>query len=163
MSLWLERLNWSIVTRAHAPRQVVHMRKRQLEEWLNEAITAQDAEEDLVECEGCGEQWYAHRPPYRLRAFALHCSITARNECMADVCRTRGGALSPLSPNESRKRSRGSSGTASTFFKRHRTGQSFARRLLHLRGLAVDVRQAEELVKFIDQFPPEMDKVRWLT
>ena len=28
------------------------------DEWLNEAIDAQDAEEDLVECEGCGEQWY---------------------------------------------------------------------------------------------------------
>ena len=26
-----------------------------------EAIIAQDAEEDLVECEGCGEQWYAHQ------------------------------------------------------------------------------------------------------
>lgn len=79
---------------------------------------------------------------------------------MADVCRTRGGALSPLSPNESRKRSRGSSGAQSSWFKRHRTGHSFARRLLHLRGFALDVRQAEELVRFIDQFPPEMDKVR---
>ena len=29
------------------------------DEWLNESILAQDAEEDLVECEGCGEQWYA--------------------------------------------------------------------------------------------------------
>ena len=28
------------------------------DEWLNEAILAQDAEEDLVECEGCGEQWF---------------------------------------------------------------------------------------------------------
>ena len=79
---------------------------------------------------------------------------------MADVCRTRGGALSPLSPNESRKRSRGSTGAQSSWFKRHRTGHSFARRLLHLRGFALDVRQAEELVRFIDQFPPEMDKVR---
>jgi hypothetical protein len=79
---------------------------------------------------------------------------------MADVCRTRGGALSPLSPNENRKRSRGSSGAQSTWFKRHRTGQSFARRLLHLRGFTLDVRQAEELVRYIDQFPPEMDKVR---
>jgi len=81
---------------------------------------------------------------------------------MADVCAlARGGALSPLSPNESRKRVRGSSAgdCASTFFKRHRTGQSFARRLLHLRGLAVDTRQAEELVRLIDQFPPVMDKV----
>ena len=85
---------------------------------------------------------------------------TARFACMADVCRTRGGALSPLSPNESRKRSRGSSGAQSSWFKRHRTGHSFARRLLHLRGFALDVRQAEELVRFIDQFPPEMDKVR---
>ena len=31
------------------------------EEWLTEAILVQDAEEDLVECEGCGEQWYAHQ------------------------------------------------------------------------------------------------------
>jgi len=31
------------------------------DEWLNESILAQDAEEDLVECEGCGEQWYAHQ------------------------------------------------------------------------------------------------------
>ena len=85
---------------------------------------------------------------------------TARFACMADVCRTRGGALSPLSPNESRKRSRGSTGAQSSWFKRHRTGHSFARRLLHLRGFALDVRQAEELVRFIDQFPPEMDKVR---
>jgi ribosomal protein S27E len=28
------------------------------DELENEAILAQDAEEDLVECEGCGEQWY---------------------------------------------------------------------------------------------------------
>ena len=28
------------------------------DEWLNEAILAQDTKEDLVECEGCGEQWY---------------------------------------------------------------------------------------------------------
>ena len=31
------------------------------DEWLNESILAQDAEEDLVECEGGGEQWYAHQ------------------------------------------------------------------------------------------------------
>ena len=36
------------------------------DEWNDEAIEAQDAamvaaEEDLVECEGCGEQWYAHQ------------------------------------------------------------------------------------------------------
>ena len=28
------------------------------DEWLNESILAQDAEEDLVECTGCGEQWF---------------------------------------------------------------------------------------------------------
>ena len=80
--------------------------------------------------------------------------------CMADVCLTAPAVLSPVSPNESRKRRHGSSGVQGTWFKRHRTGNSFARRLLHLRGFSVDVRQAEELARFIDQFPPEMDKVR---
>ena len=73
--------------------------------------------------------------------------------CMADVCLTAPAVLSPVSPNESRKRRHGSSGVQGTWFKRHRTGNSFARRLLHLRGFSVDVRQAEELARFIDQFP----------
>ena len=79
---------------------------------------------------------------------------------MADVCLTAAAVLSPLSPNESRKRRHGSSGVQGTWFKRHRTGHGFARRLLHLRGFSIDVRQAEELARFIDQFPPEMEKVR---
>ena len=79
---------------------------------------------------------------------------------MADVCLTAPAVLSPLSPNESRKRRHGSSGVQGTWFKRHRTGHGFARRLLHLRGFSIDVRQAEELARFIDQYPPEMEKVR---
>lgn len=83
---------------------------------------------------------------------------------MADVCLTAPSVLSPISPNESRKRRHGYSdagdGCGGAWFKRHRTGSSFARRLLHLRGFSVDVRQAEELVRFIDQLPQEMDKVR---
>ena len=105
---------------------------------------------------------FARRRIYRTtvarRARALFES--ARNVCMADVCLTAPAVLSPLSPNESRKRRHGSSGVQGTWFKRHRTGHGFARRLLHLRGFSIDVRQAEELARFIDQFPPEMEKVR---
>ena len=85
---------------------------------------------------------------------------------MADVIQTAPSVLSPISPNENRKRrhgygdATGGDGCGGSWFKRHRTGSSFARRLLHLRGFSVDVRQAEELVRFIDQLPQEMDKVR---
>ena len=86
---------------------------------------------------------------------------------MADVCQMAPAVLSPISPNESRKRRHGhgygpggEDAAPSTWFKRHRTGASFARRLLHLRGFAVDVRRAEDIVRFLDQFPPELDKVR---
>lgn len=83
---------------------------------------------------------------------------------MADVCLTAPSVLSPISPNENRKRRHGygdaGDGCGGTWFKRYRTGHSFARRLLHLRGFTVDVRQAEELVRFIEQLPQEMDKVR---
>ena len=78
---------------------------------------------------------------------------------MADVCFSSGGC--PTS--ESRKRRAGGfdagEGCGSTWFKRHRTGNSFARRLLHLRGFAVDVRQAEDLARFIDLLPLEMEQV----
>jgi len=84
---------------------------------------------------------------------------------MADVCQMAPAVLSPISPNESRKRRHGhgygpggEDAAPSTWFKRHRTGASFARRLLHLRGFAVDVRRAEDIVRFLDQFPPELDK-----
>ena len=77
---------------------------------------------------------------------------------MADVCFSSGGC-----PSESRKRRAGvfepADRCGSTWFKRHRTGNSFARRLLHLRGFAVDVRQAEELARFIDLLPLEMEQV----
>jgi len=77
---------------------------------------------------------------------------------MADVCFSSGGC--PTS--ESRKRRAGGfdagEGCGSTWFKRHRTGNSFARRLLHLRGFAVDVRQAEDLARFIDLLPLEMEQ-----
>ena len=86
---------------------------------------------------------------------------------MADVCLTAPAVLSPISPNERRKRRHGydshvSEGCGANWYKRHRTGHSFARRLLHLRGFSLNVQQADELVRFIDQFPPEMDKVRAL-
>jgi len=82
---------------------------------------------------------------------------------MADVCLTAPAVLSPISPNERRKRRHGydshvSEGCGANWYKRHRTGHSFARRLLHLRGFSLNVQQADELVRFIDQFPPEMDK-----
>lgn len=86
---------------------------------------------------------------------------------MADVCLTAPAVLSPISPNERRKRRHGydshvSEGCGANWYKRHRTGHSFARRLLHLRGFSLNVQQADELVRFIDQFPPEMDRVRAL-
>jgi len=86
---------------------------------------------------------------------------------MADVCLTAPAVLSPISPNERRKRRHGydshvSEGCGANWYKRHRTGHSFARRLLHLRGLSLNVQQADEPVRFIDQFPPEMDRVRAL-
>ena len=82
---------------------------------------------------------------------------------MADVCLTAPAVLSPISPNERRKRRHGydshvSEGCGANWYKRHRTGHSFARRLLHLRGFSLNVQQADELVRFIDQFPPEMDR-----
>jgi hypothetical protein len=86
---------------------------------------------------------------------------------MAAVGLTAPSVLSPISPNENRKRRHGTysggdagDGCGGAWFKRHRTGSSFARRLLHLRGFSVDVRQAEELVRFIESLPQEMDKVR---
>ena len=99
----------------------------------------------------------------RGRESALSASHKQFANNMADVCLTAPSVLSPISPNENRKRRHGYSdagdGCGGTWFKRHRTGSSFARRLLHLRGFSVDVRQAEELVRFIDQLPQEMDKV----
>lgn len=85
--------------------------------------------------------------------------------CMAEVCLTAPAVLSPISPNERRKRRHGydshvAEGCGANWYKRHRTGHSFVRKLLHLRGFSLNVQQAEELVRFIDQFPAEMDKVR---
>tara|TARA_B100000405_G_scaffold97535_1_gene67898 strand:- start:538 stop:909 length:372 start_codon:yes stop_codon:yes gene_type:complete len=84
---------------------------------------------------------------------------------MAEVCLTAPAVLSPISPNERRKRRHGydshvAEGCGANWYKRHRTGHSFVRKLLHLRGFSLNVQQAEELVRFIDQFPAEMDKVR---
>ena len=71
---------------------------------------------------------FARRRIYRTtvarRARALFES--ARNVCMADVCLTAPAVLSPLSPNESRKRRHGSSGVQGTWLKRHRTTGSRA-------------------------------------
>ena len=83
--------------------------------------------------------------------------------CMAEVCLTAPAVLSPISPNERRKRRHGydshvAEGCGANWYKRHRTGHSFVRKLLHLRGFSLNVQQAEELVRFIDQFPAEMDK-----
>ena len=101
---------------------------------------------------------FARRRIYRTtvarRARALFES--ARNVCMADVCPTAPAVLSPLSPNESRKRRHAraaSKGRVQATQDRPRV----ARRLLHLRGFSIDVRQAEELARFIDQFPPEIE------
>ena len=83
---------------------------------------------------------------------------------MADVCLTGGASsvLSPLSPNENRKRRHSGHDAGdgcSSWYKRHRNGSSFARRLLHTCGFSVDVRQAEDLVRFIDGLPAEMENV----
>jgi len=83
---------------------------------------------------------------------------------MADVCLTGGASsvLSPLSPNESRKRRHSGHDAGdgcSSWYKRHRNGSSFARRLLHTCGFSVDARQAEDLVRFIDSLPAEMENV----
>ena len=48
------------------------------DEWLNEAIVAQDAEEDLVECAGCGEQWY--RPEGHTGGFVEWCRKCYKND-----------------------------------------------------------------------------------
>ena len=48
------------------------------DEWQNEAILAQDAEEDLVECTGCGEQWY--RPEGHTGGFIEWCRKCYKND-----------------------------------------------------------------------------------
>ena len=48
------------------------------DEWQDEAILAQDAEEDLVECAGCGEQWY--RPPGHTGGFVEWCRKCYKND-----------------------------------------------------------------------------------